>query len=283
MVEEPGSRTSVNQCLLQGFFHQRCFQGLAGGPPDDFPAVEIHHRSQIKPALGGGHVSDVSDPGVIDGLRLWVCGQQIRSDGMRMIGLGGFGPEGSFLAGFEVEGTHVPGHAVAAATYPFPLQADGQPGTAINFAVGDKEARKFFPKLLVFQRSPAGTTAPPCVVGAAPHAQNPADILDGVLLCHKLDQGIPPGGRSESMPIAFFRISWWSLSLAFSLRRRRSSSWICSGVSWAISGGLLDTSARYRSFHSWSVETPTFSSVANSLSVRPVSNNSTACCRNSLE
>jgi hypothetical protein len=28
-----------------------------------------------------------------------------------------------------------------------------------------------------------------------------------VLLPHKLDQGIPPGGRSESMPMAFFRIS----------------------------------------------------------------------------
>jgi hypothetical protein len=27
------------------------------------------------------------------------------------------------------------------------------------------------------------------------------------VLGHKLDQGIPLGGRSDSMPIAFFRIS----------------------------------------------------------------------------
>ena len=49
----------------------------------------------------------------------------------------------------------------------------------------------------------------PSIVGTAGHAQNPAEVLDGIvmLLGHKLDQGIPLGGRSDSMPMAFFRIS----------------------------------------------------------------------------
>jgi hypothetical protein len=48
---------------------------------------------------------------------------------------------------------------------------------------------------------------PPGVIGTARHPQGRTQILEGIVRGHTLDQGIPPGGRSESMPIAFFRIS----------------------------------------------------------------------------
>src|SRR6185437_9666203 len=130
------------------------------------------------------------------------------------------GAEGAFLTGLELQGAHVAGHAVAAAGDAGLAEADCQARAAIELAAGFKEGGQGFLKALVFLRPFAGFVAEPGVVGAARHAESQADGFEWVLLSHKLDQGIPPGGRSESMPIAFFKISWWSLSLAFSLRRR---------------------------------------------------------------
>ena len=69
MVEEPGSGTALEQGLLQGFFHQRGFQRRAAGPAHDSPAVKVHDGSQVKPALSGKDVSDVTDPNAIGRLR----------------------------------------------------------------------------------------------------------------------------------------------------------------------------------------------------------------------
>jgi len=73
MVEEPGSRTALEPGLLQGFFHQRGFQRRAAGPAHDSPAVKVHDGSQVKPALSGKDVSDVTDPDAIGRLGFrWV-------------------------------------------------------------------------------------------------------------------------------------------------------------------------------------------------------------------
>jgi len=237
MVEEPGSGTAINQCLLEGFFHQSGFQRMAGGPADDFSTVKVHDGGQIKPALRGMHVSDVADPDVIGRLGFWLVAKQITGDGMRVIGVGGFGFERPFLTGFEVQGAHVPGHPVTATANAQPLQTNRQARAAIHLAMGDKEAGESLAQLLVSQCPPAGAAAQPGIVGTARHAQHLADILDGVLLGHKLDQGIPLGGTSDSMPMAFFRISWCSLSFWFSLRSRRTSSCICSGERVVVSRG----------------------------------------------
>ena len=126
---------------------------------------------------------------------------------MRMIGVGGFGSEGPFPAGFKVESLHVSGHTVATAGNALSLQTDRQPRAAIDFAMAGKEMAETFPQPLIFQCPPAGQAPAPGVVGTARHAQRVAEVFDGVVLCHMLDQGIPPGGRSDSMPMAFFRIS----------------------------------------------------------------------------
>jgi len=207
MVEESGCGTAIGQGLPQGCFHQGGFQGRAGSPAHDFSAVKVHHGGQVEPALGRQEVSDVGDPDAIGGLGFWGRRQQIGGDGMGMIGVGGFGLEGPFLAGLELERAHMAGHAVATARDACLLQTSAQTRTAVNFTVGDKETREFFPQLLVVGGALAGAPVQPRIVRTARHPQDLADILDGIVLGHKLDQGIPLGGRSDSMPIAFFRIS----------------------------------------------------------------------------
>lgn len=87
------------------------------------------------------------------------------------------------------------------------LQADGQARAAVGLAVADKQFGEFFPQLLVGSSALAGLAFKPGVIRAAGYAQSEADFFDGIVLGHKFYEGIPPGGRSESMPMAFFRIS----------------------------------------------------------------------------
>lgn len=126
---------------------------------------------------------------------------------MRVIGVGSLGFESPFLAGLEPQSVHLAGHPVTAARDAQPLQADRQARAAVNLAMRDKEGGKSFPHELVVQSAAAGRAAAPGVVRTARHTQNLAKIFNGVFLRHKLNQGIPVGGRSDSMPIAFFRIS----------------------------------------------------------------------------
>jgi hypothetical protein len=68
---------------------------------------------------------------------------------MRMMGVSGFGFKGTFLPGFELQLTHVPGDAIAAARQTLAFEADRETRTAINFAVGDKERGESFSELLI--------------------------------------------------------------------------------------------------------------------------------------
>src|SRR6185312_1128813 len=208
MVEEPWSGPAINQCLLEGFFHQGGFQGIAGGPTDDAPAVKIHDGGQIEPALGGGHVSDVAPPHAIDGLWPTLLCQPVGRNGMGMIGIGGFRSKGPFLAGFELQGPQVARHPITAAREAQPLQAHPQTPTAVDLALADKEMAQLLAQPLVVLCAPARLPPSPGVVGTAWNLQSMADITEMIVLAHALDQGIPPGGRSDSMPMAFFRISW---------------------------------------------------------------------------
>lgn len=128
---------------------------------------------------------------------------------MRMMRVGGFGFKSSFLTGFELQLLHVSGDPIAAAGDALLLQTESKARAAIDFAIGNKERAESLSQALVLLGSRPGPAMAPGVIGTAGHAQNPAKVLDRirVLLGHKLDQGIPLGGRSDSMPMAFFRIS----------------------------------------------------------------------------
>lgn len=181
MVKEPGGGTAISQGLVQGLFNQRCFQRGTGSPTDDFSAIEVHDRSQIEPALGSEDVSDIADPDLVCCLGLGRGRQAVGCDGIRMVGVGGFGTESAFLAGFEMERAHVTCDAVAAARDAGLAQADGHARTAVEFAVLVKEADQFLCEALVVDLALAGWACEPGVIGAARYPQSLADIFDGVM------------------------------------------------------------------------------------------------------
>lgn len=181
MVEEPGGGTANCQGLVQGFFDQRCFERGTGGPADDFSTIEVHHRGQVEPALGGEDVSDIADPDLVCCPGLGRQRQAVGCDGIGMIGVGGFGTESAFLAGFEMERAHVTGDAVAAARDAGLAQAHGHARAAVEFTVLVKEPDQFPFEALVVEFTAAGLVREPGVIGAARYTQSLADIFDGVL------------------------------------------------------------------------------------------------------
>ena len=169
MVEEALSGTAKRQGLLQGFCHQGTGQGVAGGPADNFSTVEIHDGSQVKPAFERENISNIADPNAVDASRWWSLSQTVWGDGLVMMGVGGFGFKGSFLAGFKIEDMHVTGDAVATARQAGPLQADGQTRTAVDFAMGDKEAGQFGAQDFILNGAGAQRAGAPGIVGTASH------------------------------------------------------------------------------------------------------------------
>jgi hypothetical protein len=148
-MEQTGFGAARVNGVEHGLLNEGGFEVGGGGPADDFPAVEVHDGGQIKPALSGKDISDVADPNAIGRFGFWSCGQAIGRDGMRMIGVSGFGFKGTFLPGFELQLTHVAGDPITAARQTLAFEADRETRTAINFAVGDKERGEGFSELQV--------------------------------------------------------------------------------------------------------------------------------------
>lgn len=115
MMEQSGFGAARADGLEDGFLDERSSEVRRGSPADDFSAVEVHGGGQVKPALSGKDVSDVADPNAIGRFGLRCCRQAIGRDGMRVMGVGGFGFKGSFLPGLEAQRVHVAGDAVTAA------------------------------------------------------------------------------------------------------------------------------------------------------------------------
>ena len=149
MMEQAGFGTTRVNGLEHGLLNQGGFEMGRSSPADDFSAEEIHDGGQVKPTLSGKDVSDVTDPNAIGRFGFWCSGQAIGREGMRMMGVGGFGFKGTFLPGFELQLAHVPGDPIAAARQALAFEADRETGAAINFAVGDKEGGESFSELLV--------------------------------------------------------------------------------------------------------------------------------------
>jgi len=208
VMNEPGLGTACVDRLRQGVLDEAGFEMRSGGPADDFAAVKVHDRRQVKPALlGGEHISDIADPYAIDGLWRRCHRQHIAGNRVRMPGVSRLWAEGPFLAGFEPQGAHMPGHAIAATGNTQPAQTNGQTRAAINLTLSMEQLLERLSQTLICLRPCAGNPLPPGVIGTTRHPQGGTQSLEVIITGHTLDQGIPPGGRSESMPIAFFRIS----------------------------------------------------------------------------
>jgi hypothetical protein len=121
--------------------------------------------------------------------------------------VGGARAESPFLLGAKAQGAPVAHDAFAAAAHSLFAQRHGQARTAVNLAMRGKEFRHPQAQTRVVEGARTVRPLTPGVVGTARHAQSQAKIGEGIRVGHTLDQGIPVGGRSDSMPKAFFRIS----------------------------------------------------------------------------
>ena len=123
-MEQTGFGTTRADRLKHGLLDHGGSEMRRSSLVDDFSTEEVHDRGQVKPTLSGKDISDVTDPNTIGRFRFGRSGQAIGRDGMRMMGVSGFGFEGPFLTGFELQVTHVPGDAIAAARQALVFEAD---------------------------------------------------------------------------------------------------------------------------------------------------------------
>src|SRR5580698_479852 len=231
MVEKSPGRTALFLRSLQGFFHQGGFQGATQGPAHDPAAEQIHDRRQINPALDGPDVGDVGDPDLIgrggSPERLEVVGR----NRVGVMAVGGAGTKSPLGPGAEAGGPHEPGDPVLAGPDARAAQLVEHPRAAVAGLVFLVDPADM---LREFARAPGafalGTVEPP-VVTAARHLKGPGQFLKGIIGGEVFHKGISFGSGSwETMPSAFFRISFLRLAIWSSRCVLRSSCANC----WAL-------------------------------------------------
>ena len=115
VVDKAWVRRASVRSLVEGLLDQAGFEMVRSGPAEDSAAIEVHDGGQVEPALEGEDISNVANPHPVGGSDWWGLSQTILSDGQAVTRVGGFGSEGAFLAGFELEGLHMASDTVAAA------------------------------------------------------------------------------------------------------------------------------------------------------------------------
>jgi hypothetical protein len=208
----------------EGVGDQLGVQGCGELPAEDGAGEEVEHDGQIKPAFGGGNVGNIADD---LGARRERWTRQSQEVGRRTSGVvwsGCPGPEGAAGPGGEAVGAQQASHPVLGATFSARRQFAGQARTAVGAGV----AMGVDGPDLVEQ---AGIGASPRPLGPSAggeiartaNSEGFAEFGDLELSAHGVNQRIPLAGSSESMLIAFFKISRWRRRYSFSRWRRRIS------------------------------------------------------------
>src|SRR5262245_46217851 len=224
MVEEPGSRPADNQCMFQGFFHQRCFQGPTDRPADDFATTQIHNPSQINPARYSPHVSDISHPGQIGSARHLQLLKSIGSHRFKMPAVGCARSKRPLLPGADTMELHQAGHPVLAAKNILSFQLPGDPWTAVGSSTQPMRLPNTTQQLIVGTLPRPRNFCAPSIVTAAPDLERLAKSLNRKFPGQLGNHGIPPcSGSVESMPRDFFKISLCCRKASFSLLSLRFS------------------------------------------------------------
>ena len=68
MVEEAGFGAAGLLSVGQSLEGQGSLQVIMEAPADDFAAEQVHESGEVKPALAGAQVSDISDPDLVGAL-----------------------------------------------------------------------------------------------------------------------------------------------------------------------------------------------------------------------
>lgn len=180
VVDKAWVRRASLRSLLEGLLDQAGFEMVRSSPAEDSAAIEVHDGGQIEPALEGEDISNVADPNPVEGGDWWRLGQTVLSDGQAVTRVGGFGSEGAFLAGFELQGLHLASDAIAAARNTCALQTNRQAWAAIGSAIFDKEAGQLSAEDLVLPRTSARWAMGPGVVRTARDLQDLAQMANGI-------------------------------------------------------------------------------------------------------
>src|SRR5262245_2753653 len=224
MVEEPGSRPADNQCMFQGFFHQRCFQGPTDRPAYDFATTQIHNPGQINPASDGPHVSDISHPGQIGPQRGLEFLKSIGSHRFKVSAVGGSRSKRPLLPGSDTMELHQAGHSILATNNILSFQLPGDPWTAVGGSTLAMSLSNTLQQPIVGTLPLPRNFCAPSIVTAAPDLERLAKSLNRKFPSQLCNHGIPPcSGSVESMPRDFFKISLCCRKASFSLLSLRFS------------------------------------------------------------
>ena len=75
MVQQAGSWSTGAEGLIQSVEGEETIVGVAGGPADDAARVQVEHRREVEPALGGEEVRHVGHPDLVQGFLDEVSGE----------------------------------------------------------------------------------------------------------------------------------------------------------------------------------------------------------------
>ena len=212
------------QGAAQGTGDDLGVEGVGELPAEDGAAVEIEDDGQVEPAFVGGDVGDVADEvGARRGGRLGL-GEQV---GRRMGGVIGarcFWSEGLSGPCAQAARAHEAGDAIFRAGKAAALEFASHPGASVAAGVTvGVDGVHVRGELRVGLFAAARDARDRGVIAAAGDAECLAKFADGKGVPHGVNQRIPLGGSSESMLMAFFKISRWRRRYSTSRCRRRIS------------------------------------------------------------
>lgn len=196
----------MSQSHLESVRSQAGLEVVLHGPADDSAAVKIHDTGKVEKAFGGGQVSDVADPDLIDSGRRRSLGEPVGRDGLIMVAIGGAEAKSAAAPCGQALLAHEPFDRFVIAAMAAIFEKVSDAGTAISAFELLKSAfnKKLEMDVVLLARS--GLAFEAGVVRAARKAQSGAKIGDGIKWLEFFHSRAALGGW-ERMTRVFFRIS----------------------------------------------------------------------------
>ena len=197
---------------------------LAHGPADDSAAVEVQNACEIEPTLVGENVGDIGDPDLVGCSGLWGFCEEIGSNWVIMVAVGGLDPVAALLASTNAPALHETGNSVASMSKPKVTEFVDDSGRTVGLAAFGVDGRDLLNQCLILQRTgPWALTSPiPVIEPAGRNLEVGAKHRDGMVGSHRVNPLVAFPDGSERMPNVFFRMS--RCSCKWRISRRAASS-----------------------------------------------------------
>ena len=85
--DEAGIRMASADSGIQSGESEICVDAVRESITDDLFGTKIFDSSEIEPAFIGGDVGDIANPGLVGSIKRKLAHEQIRCDGVRMLGI----------------------------------------------------------------------------------------------------------------------------------------------------------------------------------------------------